>query len=458
MKNTLNEILYKLAESELNNSDINEQSSNIWQRIKNKFKRDKYDYNTATTSNQDPSDTHDDVVINYFAIDPPMINATINSKWGELRPNGRHKGIDMRTTVGTPVYTVRPGTVVYIGDNPTGWGNYIIIKHELSTTAGGSMGETFYSLYAHLAIINVSTNETVDFGTVIGKSGGGKGTPGAGNSRGPHLHFEIKTKQNGGSIDPVKFYAKYKQKLEHAQLHTSDYEDTNQADYIVNPADDIKGISKIETPIASIAKDKIIPGVTELDGFYVYELPKDTTYLYGVPTPNRTDLNYGWWFVNSYDSVPTWKYLKSRLSPANYSIATAKLDAIYPNAIDRNKLATTEIPQRQRDTTTTKKNNEPKPVKRDSNKKIFSLLVPGHAYISTSVLKRKPKYKLYTIDPQTKKLVYTVNATIADVDNIVYIGHDTSNQYMHMQVVEPGINPGNANKYWISVNDIELKK
>jgi hypothetical protein len=460
MKNTLNKILYKLAEHELANmniSNINEQGG--WEKLKNLFKRDKYDYTKATTNNVEPD--NGDIVINIFSLDPPMENAIINSEWGKWRPESgrRHLGIDMRTPVGTPVYAVRPGTVVQVNDDPTGWGNYVITKHEPLITSNGTLGETFYALYAHLSDVSVSYGSELDFGTVIGKSGGAVGTPGAGNSRGAHLHFEIKTSENGGSIDPVKFYAKYRSKLENATLKDDSNIPLNskQPDYIVNPTIKTSTSVPLETMITNNVIDSIISGKTEMDGFRVYKLPGDEKYLYAIPTAALPNNKYDWWTTSK--TMPNWVSLKSKLSPNKYNTALSILNTAFPGAIDVNKLDTTEIPHRDNTTTNkNKKNNEPTPVNRDSNKKIFSLLVPGHAYVSTSVLKRKPKYKLYTIDPQTKKLVYKVNATIADVDNIVYIGHDTSNNYMHMQVVEPGIDPGNKNKYWISVNDIELKK
>jgi murein DD-endopeptidase MepM/ murein hydrolase activator NlpD len=468
MKTELNKILYKLAESELNNSVIDEQSGKVWQRIKDKFKR-----KTADTDIGDNDTTNDDLLnvtddefddsqlvnLYFFAIDPPMVNASINSKYNELRGVKLHKGIDMRTNPGTTVYTVRPGTVVDTGNQPTGWGNFVVIKHDpmINPTSGVKIGETFYSVYAHLLDISVSKGESVKFKTIVGKSGGSKGTPGAGNSRGPHLHFEIKTARKGSTIDPVAFYAKYKQKLEHAQLHTSDYDDTNidksiEADYIVDPSSS-KAVIATNTAelIKSDAPDKIIPGTTELDGFFVYELPNDNIYLYGVPTP-RSNSTYGWWFVNSTESALAWNFLKSRLTPANYNSAITKLNNAYPSAIDQNKLATTEIPQPRRNNNTT---NKPKTEPAES---IFDNLVPGHIYTSQSVLKSKSKYKLYRLDNSKKKLVYVADATIDTNDTIKYIGHDKANRYMHVLIISAGEEPDNKNKYWISVNDIDLKQ
>jgi hypothetical protein len=74
---------------------------------------------------------------------------------------------------------------------PAGWGALIEISHD-----DGTM-----TRYAHLSKINVSSGDEVSAGTIIGETGGAEGAPGAGNSQGPHLHFEY---LSGGSYqDPA---------------------------------------------------------------------------------------------------------------------------------------------------------------------------------------------------------------------------------------------------------------
>jgi len=109
------------------------------------------------------------------------------------RPN--HKGIDYKATVGTDIQLAQPGTVVRAGNiDPDGWGNTVEIKH-----ADGSL-----TRYAHLSSINVAAGDEVEAGTVIGTTGGKKGAAGAGNSRGPHLHWEWlpdgRTQQDGENV------------------------------------------------------------------------------------------------------------------------------------------------------------------------------------------------------------------------------------------------------------------
>ena len=471
MKKTLNDILYKLAENELNNSVINEQSGEVWKRIKDKFKRDKYDYTPVDhhASETEPGETirtgdeNDVVNINTysFRLSPPMASAGINSPYGKWRGTRRHKGVDMRTPAGTPVYAIRPGSVIAVASNPKGWGDYIITKHDpLTTRSGEIIGETFYALYAHLSDVRVSVNDEITFGQVIGLSGGVAGAPGSGNSQGPHLHFEIKTKQSHGEIDPVKFYAKYNQRLEHAPIlknfdeYENDLSKNKQADYIVNPGQETKTLSAITTDITADVKDKIIPGETELDGFYVYELPDDDTYLYGVPSPKRSDLTYGWWFTNSYDKNPMWKYLKSVLTPSNYNIAVVKLNDLYPTAIDQIKLVDIEMQQRSQDNTRQNQNNN-KPKSDATALSIYSKLKKNEIYTAASILKSN-KFSLYSYDNNTKKFTLEYAATANDDDRIQYIGHDSKNKYMFIRILSTSFDPAASQSWWVDINDIKL--
>lgn len=110
---------------------------------------------------------------------------------------GFHSGIDFGTRVGTPVTASANGTVTSTG-NRSDYGNYVIIQH-------GSKS----SLYAHLSKINVKVGQKVSAGEPIGLSGGQKGAAGAGDSTGPHLHYELRDNGGfgaGGRVDPAKTF------------------------------------------------------------------------------------------------------------------------------------------------------------------------------------------------------------------------------------------------------------
>jgi len=105
-----------------------------------------------------------------------------------------HHGIDFGTPVGTPLTAVTNGTITTIGSDANGYGNYIKVQHEDGTG----------SLYGHMSQINVSRGQKVTPGQVVGKSGGKAGAPGAGNSTGPHLHFEIHN-EKGVKVNPAPY-------------------------------------------------------------------------------------------------------------------------------------------------------------------------------------------------------------------------------------------------------------
>lgn len=104
-----------------------------------------------------------------------------------------HKGIDYSVGVGTLIVVLKSGKVTTSGMNvdPDGWGAMVEIEHDDGTI----------TRYAHLSEIYVSVGDVITQGTIIGATGGAFGSPGAGNSQGPHLHFEYLI--GGTATDPA---------------------------------------------------------------------------------------------------------------------------------------------------------------------------------------------------------------------------------------------------------------
>jgi murein DD-endopeptidase MepM/ murein hydrolase activator NlpD len=108
----------------------------------------------------------------------PWYNAqdfTVNTHLGEdwnLNTGGD-------TDCGQPVYAAANGTVVYAQDGGIGWGNVVIIEHQL---ADGSRMQT---LYGHLQDI-VRASGDVKRRELIGKVGNANGRYAC------HLHFELR--------------------------------------------------------------------------------------------------------------------------------------------------------------------------------------------------------------------------------------------------------------------------
>ena len=115
------------------------------------------------------------------------------SAFNEVRGVHIHKGIDYRVGVGTLVVLIKPGVVLKSGMNlqPTGYGALIEIEHE----------DGVITRYGHMSEIYVSDGDKINSGDIIGATGGAAGSVGAGNSTGPHLHFEYRV--GGTPIDPA---------------------------------------------------------------------------------------------------------------------------------------------------------------------------------------------------------------------------------------------------------------
>lgn len=120
----------------------------------------------------------------------PLEEIYITSEYGFrfhpiLKKKKFHKGIDLRAAVNTKVYATAPGVVRYVQHSNKGYGNAIIIQHNMG----------FETVYAHLNKIKVKNGDIVKKGDIIALTGN------TGRSNGPHLHYE--TRFGGQSIVPV---------------------------------------------------------------------------------------------------------------------------------------------------------------------------------------------------------------------------------------------------------------
>lgn len=98
-----------------------------------------------------------------------------------------HTGVDLAAPKDTPVVAAASGVVAVVGNDPWGYGNYVVIAH------GGGMT----TLYGHLDMALVQPGQQLDAGALIGLLGS------TGNSTGPHVHFELRL----GNVpeDPLPF-------------------------------------------------------------------------------------------------------------------------------------------------------------------------------------------------------------------------------------------------------------
>ena len=109
-----------------------------------------------------------------------------------------HKGVDITAPVGTAVYAPQDGTVVRAADtSPNGCGGFVKLHHT---------GLNVHTKFCHLSKWVVKSGDQVKKGQLIGYTGGKKGAQYAGNSTGPHLHYEV-IGGDGLAMNPTKVHS-----------------------------------------------------------------------------------------------------------------------------------------------------------------------------------------------------------------------------------------------------------
>ncbi|TFI57323.1 M23 family metallopeptidase [Sphingomonas parva] len=99
----------------------------------------------------------------------------------------KHQGWDLYAPVGTPVYAISDGFIVWTRDEGD-YGKQILLSFNIAGAENVSDSNTRYAFYAHLSEISVA-GSFVRGGSEIGKTG----TSGNASAAYPHLHFEVRT-------------------------------------------------------------------------------------------------------------------------------------------------------------------------------------------------------------------------------------------------------------------------
>ncbi|WP_198665999.1 M23 family metallopeptidase [Tropicimonas sp. IMCC34043] len=102
-------------------------------------------------------------------------------RWGRM-----HEGIDMASSLGTPIYSTADGVVEEAGWH-SGYGRMVKIKHEFGIE----------TVYGHMSRTRVTPGQKISKGDRIGDMGN------TGRSTGTHLHYEVRV--NGTAVNPMNF-------------------------------------------------------------------------------------------------------------------------------------------------------------------------------------------------------------------------------------------------------------
>lgn len=100
--------------------------------------------------------------------------------------SGSHLAVDIKTLIGTPVYSIANGIVVKASNQSSGFGKHVVIRHDNAPLPSGGKG-TIYSSYSHLSSFSVEEGDDIRRGEKIGAVGD------TGTATTPHLHFQIDT-------------------------------------------------------------------------------------------------------------------------------------------------------------------------------------------------------------------------------------------------------------------------
>lgn len=126
----------------------------------------------------------------------------VRKKHPILKIRTMHKGVDMSTDYGVPVYATGDGVVEKTeqGKRRRGYGRQILINHKFG----------YKTRYAHLQKMFVKAGDKVQRGQLIGEVGS------TGGSTGPHLHYEVL--YMGRNVNPVNYFNRNMTSDEYRQL------------------------------------------------------------------------------------------------------------------------------------------------------------------------------------------------------------------------------------------------
>jgi len=98
-----------------------------------------------------------------------------------------HSGMDFSARPGTPILATGDGTVQFVGNRDSGYGNYVVVDH----------GYGYKTLYAHMSSFAVEQGQSVAKKDTLGFVGS------TGTTTGPHVHYEVE--KDGKNVNPAHY-------------------------------------------------------------------------------------------------------------------------------------------------------------------------------------------------------------------------------------------------------------
>ena len=221
---------------------------------------------------------------------PPLL---LSGSFAELRSNHFHTGIDIKTNneIGKPVIAIADGYISRIKISPYGFGKVLYITHYngyMSVYAHLSkfrddiwqyvQGEQYKQKKCTIELFPAKTKFQIHQGDTIAFSGN------TGSSGGPHLHFEIRIKNNQHPVNPVKMGFDIEDTIAPAIYKISltsfpNYE-TDQKIYKCLPQKDTNGKMKLYSIAPETLKIDMPTGIA----IKTYDYYNNSTNICGVNT------------------------------------------------------------------------------------------------------------------------------------------------------------------------------
>lgn len=137
--------------------------------------------------------TGDSDVLPAAALPPPLassgfmwpVGGTVTGPFGSDGNGLKNDGVNIAAPRGTPIVAAQNGTVTYAGENISGFGKLLLIRHD----------DGWSTAYAHSDVLLVKRGDRVARGQTIARVGS------TGHVPSPQLHFEIR--RDNKAVDPV---------------------------------------------------------------------------------------------------------------------------------------------------------------------------------------------------------------------------------------------------------------